>query len=100
MKKTSRLTTTAVAVSAAFSCNVALAAVTCEQLAEIAFVTERLRDNGTPLAAVMGEADQLEASKRFTAAEVAGIRETIDAAFKRVRTSNETLVACRAQTKR
>jgi len=77
----------------------AFAAVTCEQLAEIAYVTERLRDNGTPLAEVMGEADRLEATKRFTPVEVAGIRQTIEFAFKRVRNPNETLLECRARTK-
>ncbi len=76
------------------------AAVSCEQLADIAFVTERLRDNGTPLAEVMQEADRLEASKRFTALEVAGIRDVIESAFKRIRTSNETLLDCRAGIKR
>lgn len=87
-------------LAAMLPCGGAAAAVTCEQLAEIAFVTERLRDNGTPLADVLGEADRLEASKRFTAAEIAGIRDTIDKAFKRNRTSNETLLDCRARQKR
>lgn len=84
----------------ASACGTAHAAVTCEQLAEIAFVTERLRDNGTPLADVMGEADRLEASKKFTGAEIAGIREAIDNSFKRIRTSNETLLDCRAKLKK
>lgn len=87
-------------LSLAASSATARAEVTCEQLAEIAYVTERLRDNGTPLASVMGEADRLEATGRLTAAELAGIRETIDKAFSRNRTSNETLLDCRARTKR
>jgi hypothetical protein len=78
----------------------AAAAVTCEQLAEIAYVTERMRDNGTPLAEVMLEADRLEAGKRFTALEIADIRDTIDNAFKRIRNTNETLLECRAKTKK
>lgn len=79
---------------------VVAAAVTCEQLAEIALVTERLRDNGTPLAAVMAEADRLQATGKFTAIEVAGIRDTIEKAFKRIRTANETLLDCRDGLKR
>ncbi len=93
---------TKISTALVFACaaNAAVAAVSCEQLAEIAFVTERLRDNGTSLTEVMGEADRLEASKRYSAVELAGIRDTIENAFKRNRTSNETLVECRARLKR
>ena len=75
------------------------AAVTCEQLGEIAYITERLRDNGTPLSDVMADADRLEADKQFGGADLEKIRETIHAAFNRIRNTNETLLECREKIK-
>lgn len=89
-----------VAPALVFGSAAVAAAVSCEQLAEIAYVTERMRDNGTSLADVMLEADRIEASKKFTADEIAGIRETIDNSFKRIRNTNETLLECRAKLKK
>ena len=75
------------------------AAVTCEQLGEIAYITERLRDNSTPLADVMADADRLESDK-FGGADIEKIRDTIHAAFNRIRNTNETLLECREKIKR
>jgi hypothetical protein len=94
------LLTGATAALLAAAANAAVPAISCEQLAEIAYVTERLRDNGTSLPEVMSEADRLEATKRYSAVEITSIRDTIENAFKRIRTSNETLVECRAKLKR
>ena len=74
--------------------------VFCEQLAEVAVVTERLRNEGMPLADVMREADRLEQSKRFTEAEIARIRETIEKTFNSVRSPNEILLDCRMSLKK
>jgi hypothetical protein len=76
------------------------AAVSCEQLAEIALVTERFRDNGVPLADVMLEADRLEASKRFTERDINAVRDTIEVAFKSIRSPNEILSDCRIRSKK
>ena len=72
----------------------------CEQLAEVAVVTERLRNESMPLADVMREADRLEQSKRFTEAEIARIRETIEKTFNSVRSPNEILLDCRMSLKK
>ncbi len=72
----------------------------CEQLAEVAVVTERLRNESLPLADVMREADRLELSKRFTEAELARIRDTIEKTFNAVRSPNEILVDCRTGLKK
>jgi hypothetical protein len=72
----------------------------CEQLAEVAVVTERLRNESMPLADVMREADRLEQSKRFTEAEIARIRETIEKTFNSVRSPNEILLDCRMNSKK
>ena len=90
----------ALAIQLLFVATVACAAVTCEQLGEIAYVTERLRDSGTSLAEVMLEADRLEAGKRFSDGDMLAIRETIENAFKRTRNTNETLVECIAKRKK
>lgn len=72
----------------------------CEQLAEVAVVTERLRNESMPLADVMREADRLEQSKRFTEAEIAQIRDTIEKTFKSIRSPNEILLDCRMNAKK
>lgn len=74
--------------------------VFCEQLAEVAVVTERLRNESMPLADVMREADRLEQSKRFSEAELATIRDTIEKVFNSVRSPNEILLDCRMNTKK
>ena len=89
----------ALATQLLFAATATCAAVTCEQLGEIAYVTERLRDNGTSLAEVMQEADRLEA-ERFSDGDMLAIRETIENAFKRTRNTNETLVECIAKRKK
>lgn len=85
---------------AALGATPAAAAVSCEQLAEIALVTERFRDNGVPLADVMAEADRLEASKRFTENDMNAVRLTIEVAFKSIRSPNEILSDCRIRSKK
>jgi hypothetical protein len=62
-------------------CAAASAAVSCEQLAEIAFTTQKLRDQGYALAAVLAEADKLESSNKFTAADIESIRIVVVQAF-------------------
>jgi hypothetical protein len=84
----------------AFVCGAASAAVTCEQLGQIAMSTERLRDQGYSLPEIATEADRLEATKKFSADEMFNIRKVINDAFLRVRTSNETLVECIANSKK
>ena len=74
--------------------------VFCEQLAEVAVVTERLRNESIPLADVMREADRLEQSKRFSESEISRIRETIEKTFNSIRSPNEILVDCRNSLKK
>lgn len=65
-----------------FHCAAAAAAVTCEQLANIAFTTQKLRDQGHSLAEVLAEADKLESSNKLTAAELENVRSVVEQAFK------------------
>ena len=56
--------------------------MTCEQLASIAFATQKLRDQGYSLVTVLAEADKLESSNKLTAAELENVRSVVEQAFK------------------
>ncbi len=84
-----------------FACVEASAAVTCEQLAEVAFATQKLRDEGYSLTAVLAETDKLEASNKFTAPDLVIIRGIVDKAFKDgARMPHELLQSCKDQKRR
>ncbi len=79
----------------------ASAAVTCEQLAEVAFATQKLRDQGYSLTTVLAETDKLEASNKFTAGDLVIIRSIVDKAFKDGgRMPHELLQSCKDQRRR
>lgn len=78
-----------------FNCVVAAAAVTCEQLADIAYATQQLRDQGYSLTVVLAEADKLAASDKITAAEFNRIRDVVEKAFKRIQSPLEVLQECK-----
>ena len=70
--------------------------MTCEQLANIAVTAQQLRDQGYSLAAVLAEADKLEASDKLTAAELDRIKDVVEQAFKgSIRTPLDILQQCR-----
>ena len=78
------------------NCAVASAAVTCEQLTNIAVATQQLRDQGYSLAAVLAEADKIESSNKLTAAELDRIKDVIEEAFKGgIRTPLDILQQCK-----
>lgn len=60
----------------------ASAEVTCDQLANVAFATQQLRDQGYSLTVVQGEVDKLDTNNKFSAAEMGRIRDVADQAFK------------------
>src|SRR5690242_4349418 len=86
-----RLSSYAVLVALACPCGAASAALTCEQLANIAYTTQQLRDQGNSLASVMAEADKLEASKQVTAMELQQIKAVVEESFKSTRSPTEVL---------
>ncbi len=71
------------------------AAVTCEQLADIALATQRLRDQGDSLQVVLAEADKLKASRGFSADDLGYIRGVVEMAFTSVRSPLEIFQECR-----
>ena len=78
-----------------YHCAAAAAAVTCEQLADIAYATQQLRDQGQSLQAVLGEAGKLESSGKFTAGDLERIRFVVETAFRGGRSPLEVLQECK-----
>lgn len=78
-----------------FNCALAGAAVTCEQLAELAVATQQLRDQGYSLPVVLAEADKLESSGKFTGPELERIRDVVEQAFKGMRSPLQILQECK-----
>lgn len=81
-------------------CLPAAAAVSCEQLGQMALSTERLRDQGYPLAAIMTDIDRLVAGNNFSVEEIAGIRRAVNDSFLRTRTANEVVIECIEKAKK
>ena len=88
------------ALIACLDCSAAAAAITCEQLGNIAFTTEQLRNEGYSLPAVLNEADKLETSDKLTKVEVARVREVVEQAFSLTRTPLEILKTCKETSRR
>ena len=82
-------------VISCLSCVAAWAAVTCDQLGNIAQTTEQLRNQGYSLESVLAEADTLEVSDKLNKQEIARVRDTVDQAFRRTRTPLEILQDCK-----
>ena len=76
------------------------AAVSCEQLADNAYATEQLRNQGHSLTTVLAEADKLESSGNFTRDELDLIKGVVDRAFKSIQSPLEVLQSCRDKLKR
>jgi hypothetical protein len=80
-----------------FNATLAGAEVACEQLAQIAAATVKMRNQGEPLAAVLAQAGGMEASGKYTAADVALVKVVIQASFNSEHSPNDILAECRAQ---
>ena len=78
----------------------AAAAITCEQLGNIAFTTEQLRNEGYSLPTVLSEADKLETSDNLSKVEIGRVRDVVEQAFGRTRTPLEILQACKEAARR
>ncbi len=77
------------------ACHAAFAAVTCEQLGNIAFTTEQLRNQGYALETVLAEANKLESSEKFGRQDIGRVREVVEKTFSRYRTPLEIVQECR-----
>jgi hypothetical protein len=82
-----------------FNGTLASADVSCEQLAQIAALTVQLRNQGEPLAAVLAQANGMEATGKLAPADMALVKVVIDATFRGEHSPNDILVDCREQRK-
>ena len=78
----------------------ASAEVTCEQLGNIAYATQQMRDQGYSLPVVQDELEKLQTNNKFSAAEMTRIRDVADQAFKGgTRAPLEILQDCKEKEK-
>lgn len=82
-------------LTAWLACGASMAAATCEQLGNIAYTAEQLRNQGYSLAAVLAEADKLETSDNWSKQDVGRARQAVEQAFTLTRTPLEILQQCR-----
>ena len=79
----------------------ASAEVTCDQLANVAYAAQQLRDQGYSLTVVQGEIDKLQTNNKFSAAELERMRDVADQAFKGgTRSPLEILQECKERARR
>lgn len=75
-------------------CAPSAAAVTCDQLGNLALATEQYRNQGEPLQALLAEADKLE-SGGLTKEDMVKVRKTVQEAYDRTRTPLEIRKECK-----
>jgi cell division protein FtsB len=75
-------------------CAPSVAAVTCDQLGNIALATEQYRNQGEPLQVLLAEADKLE-SGGLTKEDMVKVRKTVQEAYDRTRTPLEIRKDCK-----
>ena len=76
-------------------CAAAAAAVTCDQLGNIALATEQYRNQGESLPGVLAEADKLESTNNLSKEDMVRVRQTVQQTFDRTRTPLEIRIECK-----
>jgi hypothetical protein len=76
-------------------CAPGAAAVTCDQLGNLALATEQYRNEGVPLQALMGEADKLAIDGTMTRDDMQRIKKTVQESYDRTRTPLEIRKNCK-----
>ncbi len=77
------------------NCAPCAAAVTCDQLGNIALATEQYRNQGEPLQVLLAEADKLESGGMTSKADMVKVRKTIQESYDRTRTPLEIRTDCK-----
>ena len=76
-------------------CLPARAAVTCDQLGNLALATEQYRNEGVPLEVLMAEADKLASDGSMSKDDMTRIKKTVQDSFSRMRTPVEIRKDCK-----
>ncbi|MDB5808765.1 MAG: hypothetical protein JWN94_887 [Betaproteobacteria bacterium] len=77
------------------NCAPAAAAMTCDQLGNIALATEQYRNQGEPLQVLLSEADKLGDDDKLTKPDLERIKKTIQDTYDRTRTALEVRKECK-----
>jgi hypothetical protein len=75
-------------------CAAAAAAVSCEQLGNIALATEQYRNQGESLQAILAEANKLESGGNLNKDDMVLVRRAVQQSFERTRTPLEIRLDC------
>jgi len=76
-------------------CAPAVAAITCDQLGNIALATEQYRNQGEQLQIIMVEVDKLEAANNLSKEDMLRVRQTVQQSYDRTRTPLEIRKECK-----
>ena len=76
-------------------CAAASAAVTCDQLGNIALATEQYRNQGESLQGILAEANKLEADGNLGKEDMLKVRKTVQESYDRTRTPLEIRKDCK-----
>lgn len=80
-------------------CAPSLAAVTCDQLGNIALATEQYRNQGEPLQVLLAEADKLEGGG-MSKEDLVKVKKTVQETYDRTRTALEVRTDCKDAPRR
>jgi hypothetical protein len=78
-----------------FGCAPAAAAITCDQLGNLALATEQYRNQGESLSVLLAEADKLEVSSNLTKEDMVRVRQTVQRTFDRSLTPYDVRKDCK-----
>lgn len=76
-------------------CAPAAAAVSCDQLGNIAYATEQFRNQGDSLETIMKAANDLESANNLGKDDMVRIRQTVQQVFDRTQTPLEVRKDCK-----
>jgi hypothetical protein len=76
-------------------CAPAVAAISCDQLGNIALATEQYRNQGEQLQIIMAEADKLETANNLSKEDMMRVRQTVQQSYDRTRTPLEIRKDCK-----
>ena len=85
---------TALYIILLLNCAPCVAAVTCDQIGNIALATEQYRNQGEPLQVLLAEVDKLEAGG-MTKEDMVRLRKTVQESYDRTRTPLEIRKDCK-----
>jgi hypothetical protein len=76
-------------------CAHGIAAVTCDQLGNVALATEQYRNQGEPLQVLLSEVDKLGGDGKMNKDDMALMRKTVQESYDRTRTPLEIRKECK-----